>query len=572
MERTKMRSTHIGGLGLAIVLAASVSVAADGDVPLIEAVKRGDTAAVQSLLRRIDDVNRPAVDGSTALHWAAYREDVGTVELLIRSGANVKAANRHGVTALSLAALKGNASIIGSLLKAGADPNTALSEGETVLMTAARTGNRNAVQVLLDHGASVQAKEKVRGQTALMWAAAQGHADAVQLLVRAGADVKVRSKIAPRPPDRLGRAGATDGEPGAVSGGGAAGARGKSPVSRAPAGTAAPAANTPPSDEALAEPEDAKPDAAKVPAGRSANGGDPPGLTAFLFAVRAGHIGVSKALLEGGADVNEPMTDGTSALTVAIVNGRYELAKFLLDRGANPNAAAQGWTPLHQVLLTRRPSLFRPTPFPLPDVAVSDFDLMNALIERGADVNAVTTKAPRDGIRSIGKKIGATPFFLAAKGVDVEAMRFLVSKGADPLKPNVEGTTPAMAAAGVGIWRLGESPGSNDEALDAVKYLYDELRADVNTVDENGETAVHGAAHRGAPAIIQLLAARGANLDRTNKMGWTPLTIAGGVYYPNLYEQYPEAEAMLKKLGATAPGTRRPIDAQPQQAGAPVRP
>ena len=95
---------------------------------------------------------------------------------------------------------------------------------------------------------------------------------------------------------------------------------------------------------------------------------------------------------------------------------------------------------------------------------------MNALVERGADVNAVTTKAPRDGIRSIGKKIGATPFFLAAKGVDLEAMRFLVSKGADVFRPNVEGTTPLMVAAGVGIWRLGESPGTNEEALEAVRY------------------------------------------------------------------------------------------------------
>jgi ankyrin repeat protein len=301
-----------------------------------------------------------------------------------------------------------------------------------------------------------------------------------------------------------------------------------------------------------------------------ARDGGPAGLTAFLFAVRAGQMGAARALLEGGVDVNEAMSDGTSALNVAIINGHYGLAKLLLEKGADPNSASQGWAPLHQVLLTRRPGLFRPTPAPIPDVAISDFDLMTALIERGADINAVTTKAPRDGIRSMGKKIGATPFFFAAKGVDLEAMRFLAGKGADVLKPNVEGTTPLMAAAGVGIWRIGESPGTREEALEAVTYLHG-LGADVNTVDENGETAVHGAAHRDAPALIEFLAAKGANLDRVNAIGWTPLTIAGGVYYPNLYEQYPDAEAMLKKLGASNPGTRRPIDAQPQQEGAPVR-
>jgi hypothetical protein len=103
-----------------------------------------------------------------------------------------------------------------------------------------------------------------------------------------------------------------------------------------------------------------------------------------------------------------------------------------------------------------------------------------------------------------------------------------------------------------------------------VKYILS-LGGDVSPVDANGETAVHGAAHRGSPELIKFLAEQGANLDMTNKMGWTPLTIAGGVYYPNLYEHYPEALAMLKQLGATEPGTRRPIDAQPQQEGAPVR-
>ena len=135
---------------------------------------------------------------------------------------------------------------------------------------------------------------------------------------------------------------------------------------------------------------------------------------------------------------------------------------------------------------------------------------------------------------------------------------------------NDEKTTPLMVAAGVGIWRIGESPGSNEEALAAVKYLVS-LGGDVKTIDLNGETAVHGAAHRGSPELIEYLFERGSNLEMTNKMGWTPLTIAGGVYYPNLYEHYPEADAMLKKLGAKEPGTRRPIDAQPQQEGAPVR-
>src|SRR5262245_2286625 len=535
------------------LLAAASMAAAEGP-SLVDAARNGDAARVQALLRQRIDVNLRGVDGSTALHWAANREDVEMVDVLLRAGADVKATNRHGVSPLSLAALKGHAAIIERLLKAGADPNTALPEGETALMTAARTGRIDAVNVLIDHGANVQAKETVRDQTALMWAAGQGHTGVVQLLIRAGADTRARAKPSPPVTGRLGGAAPTTYD---STGFGAPGERERK--------AAAPAPRTAPAPD-LSDPHVFEKALAAEPRPRAAG----PGLSAFLFAVRAGHAGAAMALLESGVDVNETLADGTSALNVAILNGHYDLAKQLLDKGANPNAAGQGWTALHQLVLTRRPSLFRPYPFPVPHGTISDLDLMNALIDHGADVNALTKSAPRDGIRSVGKKIGATPFFFAAKGADLEAMRLLVGRGADPMKPNDEKTTPLMVAAGVGIWRIGESPGSNDEALAAVKYLVS-LGADVKTVDLNGETAVHGATHRGSPELIEYLVQQGANLDMTNKMGWTPLTIAGGVYYPNLYEHYPEAEATLKRLGAKAPGTRRPIDAQPQQEGAPVK-
>ena len=542
-------------LWLAVVVAMASSLAAAGrEAPLIEAVKKGDTAALDALLRQQVDVNQPALDGATALHWAVYREDVGTVERLIGAGANVKATNRHGVTPLALASLKGNPAIISLLLRAGVDPNSALLAGETALMTAARTGRPEAVGVLLARGAEVNAQEDVRGQTALMWAAAEGHAEVIHQLIRAGADVRVRSRLAPPPPDRLGRQTRAGAAVSAVYGGGTAGKKPGAAEAK-PVETAEPETERG-TDRAIEE------KAPREEPGATESG--PLGLTAFLFAVRGGQTGAAMALLEGGADVNETMNGGMSALNVAIVNGNYGLAMHLLEEGADPNAAAQGWTAVHQLLVSRRPSLFRPTPFPVPDTAVTDIELLAALSEHGADVNALTTKAPRDGIRSVGKKVGATPFFLAAKGADLEAMRFLTSKGADPLTPNVEGTTPLMVAAGVGIWRIGESPGTNAEALEAVEYIY-ELGGRIDTIDENGETAVHGASHRGSPELIQYLAGKGANLDVANKIGWTPLTIAGGIYYPNLYEHYPEAYDMLKQVGATNLGKRRPLDIQPQQ-------
>jgi ankyrin repeat protein len=180
--------------GCALALAVSVASVAAAEAPLVQAVKKGDAAAVRTLLQQKANVNAPEVDGTTALHWAANRDDLAMVDQLIRAGANVKAADRYGITPLSLAATNGSAAVIERLLKAGADPNAKQPEGETVLMTAARTGNPAAVKLLLAAGADVKAKENWRGQDALTWAAGEGHVNATKLLLEGGADVNAKSK------------------------------------------------------------------------------------------------------------------------------------------------------------------------------------------------------------------------------------------------------------------------------------------------------------------------------------------------------------------------------------------
>jgi ankyrin repeat protein len=169
--------------------------AAGNDPTLVEAVKKGNSAAVRALIQKGVDVNASEVDGTTALHWAAQTDSLETVELLIRAGAKVGAANRYGVQPLSIAAISGNTAIIEALLKAGADPNTTQSEGETALMTAARTGNPAAVKMLVAHDAIVNTKENWRGQTALMWAASEGHLDTVKVLLESGAEVNAQSTV-----------------------------------------------------------------------------------------------------------------------------------------------------------------------------------------------------------------------------------------------------------------------------------------------------------------------------------------------------------------------------------------
>jgi ankyrin repeat protein len=426
-------------------------------------------------------------DGTTPLHRAVHRNDLRTAESLVKSGADVNAANRYGVPPLSLAATNGNAAMIELLLKAGANPNASQAEGETVLMTAARTGVAAAVKSLVAHGADVNAKESWRGQTALMWAAAEGHAEAVQVLLEAGAQVNARSKA---------------------------------------------------------------------------------GWSALLFAAREGRTEAVKTLLAGGANVNDtllvrgggrgagpggggggggrPPTAGSSALVLAVGSGHFELAAALLDAGADPNAAAQGWTALHHITWVRKPGTGSNDPAPYGSGSMDSLTLVRKLKEHGADVNARVTRRPRVGVTALNF-IGATPFFMAARGGDAELMRLLVELGADPKLPNEDGTTPLMAAAGVGTHSPGEDAGAPPEALEAAMLAL-ELGNDVNVVDKNGNTAMHGAAFKQLPEVVKLLDAKGAKVEvwnSKNVSGWTPLRIAVGVHRGmNFRFHVPTADAL----------------------------
>jgi ankyrin repeat protein len=426
--------------------------AAGGGVPLVEAAKKRDVAAVRALLRRQPAaVNAAEADGTTALHWVTDHDDVATAQLLVGAGANVKAANRYGVTPLYAAAINGNAAMIELLLRAGADANAALPEGETALMTAARTGKVDAVRTLLAHGGKVNAKEGWKQQTALMWAAHEGNTETVKLLLEAGANISDRSIF---------------------------------------------------------------------------------GWTPLLFAARQGQIGAMKALLAAGANVDDTLPDGTSALVTAVQGLNYEAAGVLLEHGIDPDASAQGWTALHQVAWSRRPQRGQNNPGQKPQGNLSSLGLVKKLVEHGADINARQTKEPTSDMegRNSLNRYGATPFFLAAKSVDVPLMQALADLGADPFIGNVDGDSPLMVAAGVGVYSQGESPGEPEESADAVRMLLD-LGAPVNDVDKDGETALHGPAWRGSNDAVTLLVNAGAKLDVRNNRGWLPLTIADGVYY-----------------------------------------
>ena len=414
-------------------------------------------------------------------------------------------------TPLHRAAHEGDAAAVGRLLNAGGDVDAATRHGVTPLALASAGGHAAVVETLLDGGASPN-RPSPRGETPLMVAARAGVVDSVTALLRHGADDGVDARE---------------------------GWRGQTALMWAAAeGHAAVVAPL-------------------VAAGAAVDVRSDAGFTPLAFAVRAGHGGTVEALVKAGADIDLALPDGTSPLHLAVINAQYDVALQLLEHGAEPAAAEPGWTPLHQLVWTRRPNRHYNNPAAFPTGTVTDVELARALVAHGADVNARQTAEPRDGYRNMLNRSGATPFLLAAKAVDLEMMRLLLELGADPLLANEDGTTALLVAAGVGIWSSSESPGSAAEALEAVKLMV-ELGDLVTTVDDNGDAALHGAVMRGSPDLVLYLLEKGAALDPVNARGWTPLTIAQGIFYANLGRRWPDMEALLLGLGATSPTAPEP--------------
>jgi ankyrin repeat protein len=275
------------------------------------------------------------------------------------------------------------------------------------------------------------------------------------------------------------------------------------------------------------------------------------GFTALLFAAREGRREAVEALLEAGAPIEEALPDeGVTAFLLAAGNAHYELAAALVRKGADPNAAPKGWAALHQLSWTRKAGVAGSNnPAPEGSGAMTSLEFARFLVANGADPNVRVTKRPNVGVTRLNM-IGGTPFLLAARTADADLMRLLVELGADPLATNEDGTTPLMVAAGVGTYAPGEDPGTEAEVLEATRLAL-ELGGDINAVDQNGETAVHGAAAKHAPSVVRFLVDSGAEIaiwNQENKEGFTPLRITEGIHRSMSVISHPATAAVLREI------------------------
>ena len=516
------KARFVSLLAISILAAAGVPAAAeDLDVQLVNAAAVNDAAAVGQLIDKGADVNARRADGATALLWAAHWDDLDTVNALLAAGANVNAADDHGVTALERAAENASLRMVERLLAADADVNTSQVSGLTPLMTASRTGNAEVVRALVAHGADVNAATAETRSTALMWAVAEPHPEIVDVLLAAGAD--------------------------------------------AHASTAK-------------------------------------GITPLLYAALDGDIAMAERLIAAGVDVNEPGGDGTQALPYAIAAGQDAFAMFLLEQGADPNSSMAGIRALHAAAgsvyywlgdWSRRHGYggsylrggFSRVTLP-PERRLP---LVRALLERGADPNArITTSAmfmtyigyPTKGAFEpfacgTGDLRGATPLWVAAYTANggayrvgpgdpeahAEILRTLLDAGADQHLTTDDGTTPFMAAAGLGqpTFRPREPRGLRSRGAETAVRVLLEAGADINAVNEADFTALHGAAFRGLNEVIEYLVAEGADIDARDFRGRTAYRMAEGSKQSFQFQAWPETAELLASLGANTrlgvPGT-----------------
>jgi ankyrin repeat protein len=554
---------------LALTLTTVVRAA---NAPVADAAQQGDRDGVKALLEEAADVNAAQGDGMTALHWAAMKNDAELAQMLLYAGANVRAMTRiGGYTPLSRAAKNGNAAVMEPLIAAGSDVNTATANGTTVLMLAAASGKTDAVELLLDKGADVNATESVRGLNAAMFAAASNRSAVVALLASRGADLEATSKVVDLASlDRKKLGDILFGNPQPPPGG-----RGNEGAKQQQQGR-------------------------NVPGGRGFQGKAgidrqyqlnelvyaQGGLAPIHLAARQGYTDTVAALLDGGVDVNQLTAgDKSSPLLIATINGNFDLARMLLERGADPNLASEnGATPLYAALNCEwAPKSLYPQPRAYLNQKTTYLDLMTALLDKGANPNARLRKKVWYSGYSFDlsgvDEIGATPFWRAAYASDIAAMKLLVLHGADPNIPSMKGAgrprtgdgeremtdvaktppvpvggpgvPPIVAAAGSGY---GEGFAANSHRfaptgmLAAVKYLVEELGADVNATDHEGNTALHNAAARGDVEMIKYLVSKGADVTAVNREGKTTADMANGPV--QRIQPWPEALKLLESLGA----------------------
>jgi ankyrin repeat protein len=421
---------------------------------------------------------------------AAKNADRAALRAIVQQKVDVNAADGDGTTALHWAAYRDDVESVDLLIRAGAKVNAANDLGATPLWNASLNAGPALVARLLQAGADPNLS-LLAGETPLMVAARSGKAGIVEQLLSKGAKVNVRA------------------------------ARGQTALMWAVAQRHPPVvklliahgaeihARSEVWSQMMAVPPHGLPQYNRM----IPHGGD----TALLFAARVGDLESARLLVAAGANVNDADAWGVSATVMAAHAGFVEIVEFLLEHGADPNAAAAGFSALHAALMRRNTRM------------------AGALLARGADPNArlrvwTPTRRSSKDYNFAPELVGATPFWLAARFTQPDAMRLLLKHGADPhfvhrvdyhadepVQPRTQITTAVMAATGMGGGVAWAPPSARERErlmLEAVT-IATEQGVDLNVANADGRTALDAARALKYELVVKYLVDRGARAGTT---------------------------------------------------------
>ena len=465
MGRNLLHAAAEGGNSSIVMRAFSYDIdinAKDDDcsaTPLIIAVKQNHIEVVKYLLQKGADISLTTEpEKRNALHIASQEGSVAVIEMLLSYDLRPDPRDGEGNTPLACAAANGQIEAVNCLLEHGADPFLKGQNGWSLLHFAAQSGNVVIIETMLSKGLDINSRGKTMcddGITPLMVAAALGQERAVNLLLSKGADPHLKILM------------------------------GKNLLH-----VAAQGGNTSIVKKALSYDIDI-------------DSKDEGSATPLIIAVKENHVEVVKCLLQRGADMLLTYgPDKMNVLHIASQEGSVAVIEMLLSYDLRPDPRdGEGNTPLACA------------------AANGQIEAVNCLLEHGADpflkgqngwsllhfaaqsgnVVIIETMLSKDlDIDSRAQTLGITPAMVSIRFGKLEALKYLLEKGADGSLKTLEGQFSHLSFA--------VTAGS----VEAIELLLSH-GCSIDDRDDQGETPLMQAAVAGKTEVLKYLLAQGAD-------------------------------------------------------------